>query len=342
MKKNKLFSLCLLSTLFLGACSVTPTEQQSVAPESFLGRWSLYLPGGAGWLEVINNAGYFDADLLWYGGSVVPVEDIYFKDNCLIVTRISGVVRESDANGAPVRVHRHTEEYHFMLNGKDELKGTAVNIKPDGMGVTTTEFIGKRIPDLPAAPDLSSIKYGEPIVLFNGKDLTGWTLMESDRKNGFSVVEGAMVNKPVHVAGEPGFGNLRTSGEYEDFKLALQVSIPAGSNSGIYLRGIYEVQVLDSYQKPLDSHNMGGIYSRIAPTVAAEKPAGEWQDFEIILCKRHVTVTLNGQKIIDNQPLYGVTGGAMTADEFVPGPIYLQGDHGEVSYRNIVLTPIID
>lgn len=61
----------------------------------------------------------------------------------------------------------------------------------------------------------------------------------------------------------------------------------------------------------------------------------------IILCNRHVTVLLNGTKIIDNQPVYGPTGGAMQADVFKAGPIYLQGDHGKVSYRNMVLTPII-
>ena len=86
---------------------------------------------------------------------------------------------------------------------------------------------------------------------------------------------------------------------------------------------------------------MGAIYSRITPIFSAEKPAGEWQTLAITLCDRHVTVILNGTKIIDNQPLYGVTGGALTANEFIPGPIYLQGDHGKVSYRNIVLTPII-
>jgi len=137
------------------------------------------------------------------------------------------------------------------------------------------------------------------------------------------------------------YGNLRTDREFEDFNLRIEVNVPSGSNSGIYLRGIYEVQVLDSYQLPLDPHNMGAIYSRITPAVNAEKPAGEWQSLDITLCDRHVTVILNGTKIIDNQPLYGVTGGALTADEFTPGPLYLQGDHGKVSYRNIVLQPIL-
>ena len=118
--------------------------------------------------------------------------------------------------------------------------------------------------------------------------------------------------------------------------------MPEGSNSGVYLRGIYEVQVMDSYGKELDSHNMGGLYSRIAPSEAAEKPAGEWQKLDITLFKRYLTVILNGKTIIDNQPVKGVTGGALTSDQFSPGPILLQGDHGTVSYRNIVLTPITE
>ena len=122
--------------------------------------------------------------------------------------------------------------------------------------------------------------------------------------------------------------------------LKLEVNIPEGNNSGIYLRGIYEIQVLDSYGEELDSHNMGALYSRITPSTSAEKPAGSWQEMDITLANRHITVKLNGTTIIDNQPALGPTGGAMSHDVFAPGPIYLQGDHGKVSYRNIVLTPI--
>ncbi|MBK8511344.1 MAG: DUF1080 domain-containing protein [Saprospiraceae bacterium] len=137
------------------------------------------------------------------------------------------------------------------------------------------------------------------------------------------------------------YGNLRTEQEFEDFNLKLEVNVPEGSNSGVYLRGMYEIQVFDSYKKPLDSHNMGALYSRLAPSVNAEKPAGSWQSLDITLCDRHVTVLLNGTKIIDNQPVYGPTGGAMKSDVNTPGPIYLQGDHGKVEYRNLVLTPIV-
>ena len=117
---------------------------------------------------------------------------------------------------------------------------------------------------------------------------------------------------------------------------------PKEGNSGIYLRGIYEVQVFDSYGKPLDSHNMGAIYSRIKPTASAEKPAGEWQTFDITFVQRHATVVLNGVKIIDNQPVLGPTGGALWPEVDKPGPIYLQGDHTGIEYRNIVLRPVVN
>jgi hypothetical protein len=210
--------------------------------------------------------------------------------------------------------------------------------------VESVRFTGKRIPPVGEAPNLKRIRFGEPVILFDGKDLEGWELVDPLTVSGWKVVDGVMVNDPVQHPGEGHirYGHLRTRDTYEDFNLKIEVNVPEGSNSGIYLRGRYEVQVQDSYGKPLDPHNMGALYSRITPTVSAEKPAGEWQKLDITLCQRHLTVILNGKKIIDNQPVKGVTGGALTSDDFTPGPIYLQGDHGKVSYRNIVLTPILE
>jgi hypothetical protein len=222
-----------------------------------------------------------------------------------------------------------------------------MHIRPNrnGKGASQREFTGKRIPPLPPKPDLSKVKYGKPIVLFNGKNLDGaWKLTNPGQTSGWSVEDGILVNKPVQQKGKPhvSYGNLRTKvDDFEDFNLKLEVNVPRRGNSGVYLRGIYEVQVSDTYGKGLDSHNMCGIYSRITPTESAEKPAGQWQTMDITLLDRHVTVVLNGKRIIDNQPLLGCTGGALWSDEFKPGPIYLQGDHSGVSYRNIVLTRII-
>lgn len=307
------------------------------AQKDFYGMWTLEIDGGSvGWLNVHENDGFIDAELLWQGGSVVPVSNVYFTgDNSLVVTRTREVEKSAD------RKHIVTQTFTFERKG-NKLTGTMTDPARDGLSISKLSFKGWRLPLPPAAPDLSAIKYGQPVQLFNGKDLTGWRLINPKQANGFKVVNGVLVNDPVNPEGQRvRFGNLRTEKEFEDFKLTLEVNVPEHSNSGVYLRGMYEIQVIDSYGKELDSHNMGAVYSRITPAFAAEKKGGEWQTMEMILCDRHITVVLNGTKIIDNKPVYGPTGGAMQADVFKAGPIYLQGDHGKVSYRNMVLTPII-
>ncbi len=324
--------------LFVAAFFVVATFTNAQnAKKDFYGMWTIDIDGGSvGWLQVHEKEGFLDAELLWQGGSVLPVSHVYFiDDNNLVVTR-TGERRKSDS-----RTHVVTQTYTFKRKG-DKFTGVLSQASRDGMSVVETEFKGWKLPDVGEAPDLSKVKYGEPIQLFNGKDLTGWRLINPKQANGFKVVDGVLVNDPVNPEGQRvNFGNLRTDQEFEDFNLKLEVNVPEHSNSGVYLRGIYEIQVVDSYGNDLDSHNMGGLYSRIKPSQAAEKKGGEWQTMDITLCKRHVTVILNGKKIIDNQPAYGPTGGAMMADVFKAGPIYLQGDHGTVSYRNMVLTPIL-
>ena len=220
---------------------------------------------------------------------------------------------------------------------------TSVMPHENGQGQDKADFTGRREPPMPPSPDLSQVKFGEPIQLFNGKDLTGWRLTDPNAISGWSVKDGLLVNEAVQEEGKPhkNYGNLRTDREFEDFNLTLEARVAKGGNSGVYLRGIYEVQVADTYGRPLDPHNMGGIYSRIKPTVAAEKPAGEWQTMDITFVDRHATVILNGQKTIDNQPIPGCTGGALWSDVTRPGPIYFQGDHTSIEYRNIVLKPVV-
>jgi hypothetical protein len=233
---------------------------------------------------------------------------------------------------------REIQTYRATLEG--DTISIASETKLDGKLTDQAQFSGKRIPPPSAAPDLSQIKFGEPIQLFNGKDLTGWRLTDATMVSGWSVKDGLLLNT-VPAKKDKRYGNLRTDREFEDFNLTLEVRVPGHGNSGIYLRGLYEVQVFDSYGKPVDCHNMGAIYGRIAPTTSAEKKPGEWQTLDITLVDRHVTVILNGVKIMDNQPLIGCTGGALTADEFQPGPIYLQGDHTSIAYRNLVLRPVV-
>ncbi len=311
--------------------------------DPFAGRWALTLGNGAaGWLEVKREANWIDGSLLWGGGSVLPVASLAVADGTLTVNLVREVERK-DAAGKLLRKQQIVSTLVARVEG-DTLKGTRTDPLPAGVGVAKTEFTGKRIPALPPRPDLAKVKFGEPIALFNGKDVTGWRTKETNLKSAWLVENGVLTNRPpAHAPGEPRerTANLRTDREFEDFKLSVEVNVPAGSNSGVYLRGIYEIQVLDSKGKALDSHNMGALYSRITPSVGAEKAAGEWQTMEMTLVDRHVTVVLNGKTIIDNQPALGCTGGAMTSDEFKPGPIYLQGDHGPVAYRNLVLRPVV-
>lgn len=324
------------------ALTLLPAPPLAAADNPFVGRWALTIPGGgAGWLGVTREQGYYDASILWGGGSVVPVASVFLNENELFVIRLNEVKRK-DASGKVVRTHQFPEVITARLEG-DMLELHRHVPNPDGEGIRSEQFTGKRIPDLPPRPDLAAVKFGAPMVLFNGKDLTGWRLTDPNQKNGWRAENGLLVNDPKQEEGKPhvSYGNLRTEKEFEDFRLQLEVKVDKDGNSGIYLRGIYEVQVADSFGRGLDSHNMGGVYSRITPTANAAKRAGEWQKYVITLVDRHVTVVLNDQKIIDNQPLLGCTGGALWSDEFRPGPVYLQGDHTGVTYRNIILEPVV-
>lgn len=346
MKSNLFFVAALMLFFSLNSCKVEnkPAPVLKTDLSEFLGQWTIDIEGGSvGWLEVRQEDNYLDGDILWIGGSVLPVSSIFLaNDHVLIVERSNNVVRKTDENNKPVKEQVVTSWLEITKNG-DKINGNLLSPRSNGLSVDTTLFTGTKLPEVPAAPDLGSLKFGEPINLFNGKDLTGWRLINEKQTNGFKVIDGVLVNDPVQKEGAPhiSYGNLRTEKVFDDFNLKLEVNVPEGNNSGVYLRGMYEIQVVDSYKKPLDPHNMGAVYSRITPSVSAEKPAGEWQTMDITLCDRHATVILNGVKIIDNQPVYGPTGGAIQSDVFASGPIYLQGDHGNVSYRNIILTPIV-
>jgi hypothetical protein len=321
---------------------LTATVGAAVAADNpFLGGWELTIPGGAaGWLGVKEVGGRLQASLLWGGGSVVPVSSARIAMDKLMLTRRESSQRK-DASGKTVTAFT-VETIIASVNG-DNLTLTRTKPRSNGQGEEKAEFSGRRAPPMPPAPDLALVKFGDPIQLFNGKDLTGWRLTDPNAISGWSAKDGLLVNEAVQEEGKPhkNYGNLRTDQVFEDFNLTLEVRVGKGENSGVYLRGIYEVQVADTYGKPLDPHNMGAIYSRIKPTENAEKPPGEWQTMDITLVDRHVTVVLNGKRIIDNKPVEGCTGGALWSDVMRPGPIYLQGDHTGIVYRNIVLKPVL-
>jgi hypothetical protein len=326
----------LTKTLTALAAVALLTTSLQAAENPFLGRWALTIPGGgAGWLGVVETNGELKSSILWGGGSVVPVTTTKVEGDTLTLTRVSQS-RSRDAEGKTV-VKKTTETITAKRDG-DKLNLTTTTTdnegKPRGKAA---EFTGKIIPPLPSAPDLAKVKFGEPISLFSGVDMIGWKTM-GNAPSAWKVENGLLRN--VVTPGKT-YANLRTTREFEDFNLQAEFRVPTNGNSGIYLRGIYEIQVANSFGKKNDNHNCGALYSRILPSENVSKPPGEWQTFDITLVNRHLTVIHNGVKTIDNQPVLGCTGGALTSDEFKPGPIYLQGDHTDVDYRKLVLRPVV-
>ena len=176
-------------------------------------------------------------------------------------------------------------------------------------------------------------EWSKPIELFAGNDLSNWDFQRVGGENQWKVVDGVMVNAT-------GGWNIFTKQKFKDYKLRIDVKVPPSGNSGIYLSGRYEIQVADSYGRGVNKGGMGAIYGRAVPTANPSKPADEWQTFEITFVDYWATVVLNGTTIVDNVLIGGITGGALDSHESETGSIMLQGDHGHIEYRNVVLTPL--
>jgi hypothetical protein len=207
-------------------------------------------------------------------------------------------------------------------------------------GDRVTEWVGVRPPKWPDKPPAR--KPGKPIVLFDGKDLTGWhpqAPMNPARPwnplpLGWEIVDGAMHNP------NPPSANIVSDQKFRDFKLEVEFKVVEHTNSGIYLRGRHEIQIEDDYGKQPGLLTNGAIYGFVAPAQEPSKPAGEWQTLEATVIGNRVTIIINGKKIHDNVVIPAITGGALDTDEGEPGPIILQGDHSKVYYRKVVVTPL--
>jgi hypothetical protein len=213
---------------------------------------------------------------------------------------------------------RFTADYDVTLSG-DRLAGL--------LSVRDTEFEG-------SVKASRRRQWGEPIELFNGRDLSNWEYQQNSSENQWHAVDKVMVNQKAGW-------NILTKQKFKDYKLRVDVKVPSHGNSGIYVNGRYEVQVEDGYGKEASEGSIGAIYGRAVPTSNPSRPAGEWQTFEITFVDYWATVTLNGTTIVDNVLIEGITGGALDSNESEPGPIMLQGDHGPIEYRNVVLTPLV-
>ena len=286
---------------------------QSPAP-AIMGRWDITVQRADGgersaWLEVRHSGVQtLVGQFVGMSGSARPIAQVDFKDGRLQFT-IPPQWERVDGNLVVVG----------QLEG-DRLSGTMTL----GAG-TPLKWTGVRAPSLRRT---SAPRWDAPVPLFTGRDLSGWRAVGG--ANEWEAVDGVLRNRKSG-------GNLVTEAAFDDFKLHLEFRYPAGGNSGVYLRGRYELQIADSADPEPDTGSLGAVYGYLAPSVMAAKKAGEWQSFDVTLVGRHVTVALNGTPIIVDREIPGITGAAIDSHEGKPGPLLLQGDHGPIEYRNITL-----
>jgi len=278
------------------------------------GRWDITITKGdkklPSWLEISSSgAKYLNGRFVGSVGSARPISRIYFKDNKMTFS-------------IPPQWEKEEKDLVVEAELKDgKLVGT-MN-QPNGEMVN---WVGVKAPKLIKS---SEPVWGKATSIFNGKNLDGWQTFDGNNQ---WVVENGVLKSPKSGA------NIKTIQTYNDFKLHVEFRIPEGSNSGIYLRGRYELQIEDGFGKAPSVIYMGGVYGFIQPLEMAAKKAGEWQSYDITLVGRVVTVVLNGKTIIYKNEIPGITGGAIDSNEAEAGPIMFQGDHGPVEFRNIKIS----
>lgn len=285
----------------------------SDAQKAILGRWGLtvQMPGGEmpAWMEIRQSGQSVVGHFVGWHGSARPISRVELSDTGL---RFS----------IPPQYERGSGD--LTLEGQlkgEQLSGTI--LVPDGSTVTWT---ARRAPALIRKEPA----WAEPITLFNGVDIRGWHVIQGESQ--WVVEDGILRNL------KPG-GNIVTDQKFGDFKLHLEFRYAPKGNSGVYLRGRYEVQVLDGPTDEPDSLLQGGIYGFLTPSEVVTNGPNEWNTYDITLVGRQVTIVVNGTTVISKQVIPGITGGALDSDEGSPGPLMLQGDHTAIEYRNIVITP---
>lgn len=312
------FLLLLASAL---AQPTAPTAKKSArsgaSVKSFLGRWDLTLKAPEreypSWIEIQQDNGELKAQFVSRWGNARPLPEITITNGHLRFV-------------SPKAEEERKDDMVF----EGTMKGQMLSGTTTGQDGTPWTWTGRRAPSLKRS---SSPKWGKPIKLFNSKDLTGWKPDKPNPASEWKVENGNLVS--------PGHGpELINNSKFEDFKLHIEFNCGEKANSGVYLRGRYEVQIETNSEQEPPSHHTGGVYGFIAPSPELPRKAGEWQTFDITLVGRMVTVVQNGQTIIHYKEIPGITGGALDSHEGLPGPIYLQGsEDGHITFRNIVITP---
>jgi hypothetical protein len=307
----------MLSVSLLLAASLSADAPAKVATaDDYVGRWNVEITDAdntftGGGFKVEKKGAGLAAGIVWRWGSYVQATKAEVTDGTLRMAR-------EEEKGKPETFEARLES--GVLKGQVKYADGKVH-----------HFVGKPAPELATA---GAPRWGKAITLFDGKTLGGWRPRDPKAKMGWAVVNGELA-----VVDPKGNSDLVSEKTFQDLKLHIEWNVEPHSNSGVYLRGRYEVQIVDDKKLATESHGCGALYSRIAPSLDATRPAGEWQTYDITLVGRKLTVVFNGKTIIDGATVDGITGGAINPYEGEPGPLMLQGDHGKVRFRNVVLTP---
>jgi hypothetical protein len=289
--------------LFLAAMTLSAAD--------FKGRWIFTVQGDprgrAWWLKVDGKQGEFVGAP---GGQLDAVTRMAVEGNELVW----------EVNKSHYRAHLEGAKLvgHYEVDGQ-----------------TKATFTASRAPEIKDVDDGKWIKQ-KPVELFNGRDMTGWRVTLPDRSLSEWKVDGSTMKngagKAPDIASEQKFWN---------FDLHIEFRVAQHSNSGVGLRGRYEVQIYGDQGEPVSKHSNGALYSRIAPAVNATLPPGAWQVFDIRFIGREVTVKLNGKTLMEKRDVEGYTAMATDPNEDQPGPITLQGDHGPVEFRKVTVTSLV-
>jgi hypothetical protein len=307
-----LAALAALAMAPLGATAATPAQD-------YLGRWDVVLQtperAWSSWLDIREEHGRPRVRMVgrWGHARWLPQASIV-EGHLRFVSPKEEEGRPDDMVFDAVRVG-------------DELQGTTKG--PDG---ATWTWRAARAPELAAA---KQPHWGKPVSLFGGSDASAWTPLNAAAKQ-WRVENGILVS--------PGGGtDLRSIARFGDFKLHLEFNCAPGANSGVYLRGRYELQIENDREPEAPNMRTAGIYGYLAPTPPAPRTPGVWQSYDVTLVGRYVSVALNGKTVIDRKEIPGITGGALDSREGEDGPLVLQGsEDGQVAYRNIVITPALN
>lgn len=326
MKLYKIGFIAVASMFLFSGIAMSQTEQASGNPthaniasiKHFLGRWdlTLFAPDREypSWLELTENEGQLQGRMVGRWGNAHPILNVKVQKSILT---FSSPKSEEDTP--------KDMSFQAKLAG-GVLSGTLTG--PDG---TIWRWTGRRAPSLKRT---SVPQWGKPIPLFDGKDTKGWWFDNPDAAKIWTVKDGILIST-AHGS------NIITTRKFRDFKLHVEFNCKPDCNTGVYLRGRYEVQIADNAGQDPPNRRTGSVYGFLAPSPEIPLKPGTWHTFDITLIGRTVTVVEDGQTVIDKKEIPGITGDALDSHEGLPGPIYLQGaePHGGTSFRNLVITP---